>query len=95
MCQDTRTSLEEVSCAEPHTGEYVRPRYATDMAPVDCLAMAERYMDVAYGRVADRLNVLTIRKATGPQCVVEARGANLLTASIRDLRVSAIPLEAQ
>ena len=91
LCQDSRLSLGEVSCAEPHTGEYVKPRSGIGAEPVDCVAAAERYMNASYKRVADELTIRTIRTAEGPDCVVAVLGNNVLTKSVRNLGVSPVP----
>ena len=93
LCLDSRTNLDEISCAEPHTGEYVKPRLVSGADAVDCVALAEGYMNAPYKRVGELLRVRTVRTASGPDCLVEVLGRNVLTASLRDLGVSAIPRE--
>jgi serine/threonine-protein kinase len=76
-------------CSGPHAAEVVFEQQAATDA-LNCTARAGDYLGVPFSRhVAD----LAAREA-GTTCVVEVRGSNVLTASLRDLDQSALPLEA-
>lgn len=76
-------------CSEPHAAEVVfEQQVATD--PLDCDSRAGDYMGVPFSRHDADLLV----RPEGTTCVVEVRGSNVLTASLRDLDQGALPLEA-
>lgn len=76
-------------CSEPHAAEVVfEQQVATD--PLDCRARAGDYLGVPFSRHDADLAV----RGAGTTCVVEVRGSNVLTASLRDLGSGALPLEA-
>ncbi|WP_409331751.1 serine/threonine-protein kinase [Trujillonella humicola] len=79
----------ELPCSQPHAAEVVFEQQAPTDA-LNCTARAGEYLGAPFSRhVAD----LVVREA-GTTCVVEARGSNVLTASLRDLGSRALPLEA-
>jgi len=91
-CLDTRFGHREVSCAAPHTDEFVFLGSPPLGQAVDCTQKAVEYMAVS--ETAD-LSAVTIRSATeGKQsaCLVEVLGNNLLTASVRRLGTNAFPI---
>ena len=91
-CLDTRFGHREVTCAEPHTDEFVFLGSPSLGQALDCNEKAAEYMAVS--ATAD-LSTITIRSATeGKQsaCLVEVLGNNVLTASVRRLGTSAFPV---
>ena len=93
LCRDSRTSLDELSCAEPHTGEYVKSRTVVGTGPINCSVLAEQYMNLKLPRVSNELAVRAIRADTGPDCLVEVLGNNVLTKSVRNLGTKPVPRE--
>jgi hypothetical protein len=91
VCVDSRLERRPVPCSDDHTGEYVG---IPANQPLDCVRAAEAYMNATYGRVAGELRIVTHRRADGPRCEIEALGSNLLTASVRDIGVSTLPIVA-
>ncbi|MGY1771887.1 protein kinase domain-containing protein [Blastococcus sp. SYSU D00813] len=76
-------------CSEPHAAEVVfEQQAATD--PLNCSGRAGAYMGVPFSRHDADL----VAREAGTTCVVEVRGSNVLTASLRDLDQGALPLEA-
>jgi hypothetical protein len=82
----------EVPCSERHTAEVVFDRSDTQdqTAALNCEARAGQYVGRPFDQVADELKAVE----DGGQCVVEVRGDNVLTASLRNLRSNALPIEA-
>jgi hypothetical protein len=56
--------------------------------PLDCRARADAYLGRPFAQHEDDLKLV----ASGTACVVEVRGSNELTASLRRLGSSALPL---
>jgi serine/threonine protein kinase len=79
----------EVSCAEPHVAEVIFEQSAAT-EPLACADRADAYLAIPFDRVSEELRIVE----EGPRCVLEVRGANVLTASLRRLATSALPLEA-
>ncbi len=78
----------ETPCDEPHTTEAVFE--GTGAEELACGARADDYLGKPFDQVADRLRLVV----AGTTCVVEVRGDNVLTASLRRLGPSSLPLEA-
>jgi serine/threonine-protein kinase len=79
----------EVPCSEEHTAEVIFVQeQSTD--PLNCTARASEYLGTPFDRHSDALDVVE----SGSTCQVAVRGDNVLTASLRDLRSTALPLEA-
>jgi hypothetical protein len=89
-CQDRRTGQSTVSCADEHTGEYVRVQAGTSVDQSSCERATDAYLGAGLSRLGDRLvmRVLADSPPTSdqPHCLVETRGPELLTASIRNIR---------
>jgi serine/threonine-protein kinase len=79
----------EVSCAQPHVAEVVFEQSAAT-EPLACADRADAYLGAPFDRVSQDLRLVE----DGPRCVLEVRGDNVLTASLRRLGTSALPLEA-
>ena len=93
-CQDRRTGQSTVSCADEHTGEYVRVQAGTSVDQSRCERATDAYLGAGLSRLGDRLvmRVLADSPPTSdqPHCLVETRGPELLTASIRNIRTSGL-----
>ncbi|MGY1618391.1 protein kinase [Geodermatophilus sp. SYSU D00691] len=84
-CLDGAT---ELPCSERHTAEVVFEQ-AQSTDPLACTSRADDYLGAPFSRHDD---VLRVREA-GTTCLIEVRGADELTASLRDLRSNALPLD--
>lgn len=87
-----------MGCDVPHTGELVGVPAGSVPDQAGCESAASAYLSLTFGRVSDRLKVLTLPTTDPndgrPRCVIAVRGNEVLTASIRNLRTSALPLTA-
>jgi hypothetical protein len=87
-----RQCLDEVDrsvpCSEPHTDEVIFQR-AAPAESLDCEARADDYLDRPFDQLSDALRLVE----AGDSCVLEVRSANVLTASVRRLGTSALPLQ--
>jgi hypothetical protein len=90
-CIDDRTGEQDVSCADPHTAEWVSLTPPSDEA-VDCEEMAARYMNAPPSRFAGELQVRSSLGPAGPQCLVASLGSDVLHGSLRNIGVSSLPL---
>ena len=79
----------EVPCSVEHTAEVVFVQ-ADSTDALNCVARASQYLGTPFDRHADDLEVVE----SGSTCQIAVRGNNVLTASLRDLRSTALPLEA-
>lgn len=89
-CADDRIKDENVPCSQEHTSEYVWTSHS--QSPVDCEKAAEIYLGAPPSNFQGRLRVVTQNYSTGPVCLVATEGADLLTASLRNIGVSALPI---
>jgi hypothetical protein len=80
----------EISCSEPHSAEVIFEQSDPSEA-LDCESRANGYLDRPFSQYAADLRLLE----SGSTCVIEARGDNVLTASLRRLGANALPLEAR
>jgi hypothetical protein len=76
----------DTSCAGPHKSEVVFDRGAS-AEPLDCPTRAEAFLGRPYGQVSDDLAL----RQNGRLCVIEVRGDNMLTRSLRRLGVGSEP----
>ncbi|WP_375432843.1 hypothetical protein [uncultured Friedmanniella sp.] len=93
---DRRRSL--VPCSANHSGEYAAAGPADDGNERDCPTAAADYLHQSLSEVDDQLKVtgLKVLKESDPsdaRCLIEIRGKQLLTKSIRNLGVGPVPLE--
>jgi hypothetical protein len=79
----------EVPCSDEHTAEVIFVQ-ADSAEPLNCTGRASDYLGTPFDRHSDDLEVVE----SGAACLVAVRGNNVLTASVRDLRSTALPLEA-
>jgi hypothetical protein len=89
-CIDDRTGHQDMSCADPHTGEWVSLDPTTDEA-VDCEERAASYMGAPPSRFSGQLQVGSALGPAGPRCFVAVLGGDILHGSVRDIGVSSLP----
>ena len=86
-----------VSCDQPHTGEYIATGRAGKANLVECQSTAERYMDQSLESVGELLQVRVVDEIdddpNSARCLISIRGSQPLVASVRNLRVSPVPIE--
>ncbi len=87
-CIDDRTAR-EVPCSLPHTAEVVGPASSDDL---NCAAQADTYAETSLARFSLDLFVTSRGPEGAQQCVVEKRGQNVLTRSLRHLGSDALPI---
>lgn len=89
-CIDRRINR-QVACSKDHTGEIVH--LADGAAEPNCLQHAEEYMKIPIDRVAPDLSISIASIDNIPACVVEARGNNILDASLRSIGTRVLPIK--
>lgn len=90
LSQENDTSI---SCSTSHDREVIGPT-GTQTGALNCAARADRYLEVPL-RNHDRQLYVTSEQVDGAQrCIVGVRGDNRLTASLRRLRSSSLPITA-
>lgn len=82
---------EIVPCSEEHTGEVVFREDPANPADLQCDERAAEYMGTSVQGHYLELNIVSTEESPR-RCVVEARGANSLTGSLRDLGSKAVPI---
>ena len=87
-----RFSQRDVSCDQPHTAEVVYSNLDPGLAETDCRARAEEYSDDAFSRYETKLELLSNSSADGMSCVVQVKGSNVLTGSLKNLANRALPI---
>jgi hypothetical protein len=85
-----------VPCSEEHTGEYIATGEARKANQEECEEAAEAYLNQTLANVGDLLAVRVVGEVdpdpNSPQCLITARGTQPLTASVRNLGVSPVPI---
>jgi hypothetical protein len=92
-CLDDRIE-QEIACSEPHTAEIVFVAAPAAGESLSCSERAEQYLDASPQRFAFELAVEQAQVDGKPGCVVSVLGANLLTASVRSIGTSSLPISA-
>ena len=94
-CVDKQRDL-LVACNEDHTGEYLATGAVHKANLSECNEAAERYMGQTLDNVADLLAVRIVdqidKDPSAARCLIEVRGSQPLTASLRRLGVSPVPI---
>jgi hypothetical protein len=93
-CMDDRTE-QEIACSEPHTAEIVFVGVPAAGESLNCTERAERYLEAQPQRFAFELVVEQTEVDGEPACVVSVLGANVLTASVRSVGTSNLPISAR
>ncbi|MGY1668859.1 hypothetical protein [Geodermatophilus sp. SYSU D00696] len=91
-CIDDRSGR-NVSCGEPHTAEVVSDP-PSDGEDLDCHRRADAYTATDLSEHVFELSVSPRGPAGAQQCVIAVRNDGSLTASLRDLRSRALPVES-
>ena len=89
-CVDERSG-EMVSCGENHTGEVVFREDPAHPSDLRCEERAEEYLGTLLQRHYRELRIVST-EGSPRRCVVEVRGANSLTDSLRSLGSKAVPI---
>lgn len=87
-CRDDRIAA-DVPCSQVHTAEYV---LTASTSVVDCDQAAASYLNAPPLRFKGRLQVETLQSPAGPICLLAVQGADLLTATVRNISTSSLPL---
>ncbi|MDQ0922406.1 hypothetical protein QF038_000914 [Pseudarthrobacter sp. W1I19] len=94
QCWD-RFSERNVSCDQAHTAEAVYFDSDPGAAPTSCVLHADSYTNGAYTRNQGQLEALVLTSGSSVSCLVQARGSNELSGSLRNLGTGALPLHAR
>jgi hypothetical protein len=85
-----------VACSQPHTGESLATGEQGKASQDQCDEAAGRYMGRSISSVSEELRVQVIKQVSddlnGERCVITVRGTQPLTASVRRLGVSRVPI---
>lgn len=88
-CLDTKDRQLDVSCTKPHDAEIVS-REAS--ASTSCQQAAAAYIGATWASLDRDVSARAFRSGDVRGCLVEARGRRVLTASVRGLGATALPL---
>ncbi|SFO52695.1 hypothetical protein SAMN05660359_04058 [Geodermatophilus obscurus] len=91
-CIDDR-SAQNVHCTQPHTAEVISEPPLQGES-LDCRRRANEYTATDLSRYAFDITVAPRGPEGAQQCVIEVRTNSVLTASLRGLRSSALPIES-
>ncbi|MFD7154243.1 hypothetical protein ACFV9C_06585 [Kribbella sp. NPDC059898] len=95
-CYDRRTTS-VVTCAQLHSSEYVATGDPRRPTLDECVTAAQIYLDQELPAVQQDLTVtaLSVKSGTADpaRCTIDARGNHLLTASVRSLGSSPVPVQ--
>ena len=91
-CTSDADNDDRVPCSEPHTGEYMGLRSGSS----DCVNAFDQYARTQYSQDSDFLSLERVQPSgtSVPACLAGILGHNLLTASLRNIRTSALPIIA-
>ena len=85
-----------VPCSKDHTGEYLATGETRKASQAECEQAAEAYLGQPLAGVADLLTVRAVAEVdpdpNAPRCLITVRGSQPLTASVRNLGVSPVPI---
>lgn len=84
----------DVGCEEVHTAEVVGTFKNGSTTNPNCMDAAEVYLGVHRERFDNQLSVEMETSGTTRRCIAKARGENILTATLRNISQSALPLSA-
>ena len=94
-CLDDR-QRQLVPCSEEHTGEYIATGESRRANQEECEQAAETYLNQTLANVGDLLTVRVVSEVdpdpNSPRCLIAVRGTQPLTASVRNLGVSPVPI---
>ena len=91
-CRDTKRRQVTVPCQQPHDAEVVASTAARSPATPDCRAAAENFADSNWSELEATLLTRVLEEKQLTLCLVEARGANVLTDSIRGIGTRTLPV---
>ncbi|WP_461635922.1 hypothetical protein [Glutamicibacter soli] len=93
QCYDAKTNS-DVGCDEIHTAEVVKTFAPESTETANCVEAAERYLGISSANFTTQLTVEQQESNDSRRCVVAAKGDNILTATLRDISNSSLPLTA-
>ncbi|MGP7812319.1 hypothetical protein [Glutamicibacter soli] len=93
LCSDAKTNS-DVGCNEIHTAEVVKTFAPESTETANCVEAAERYLGISSANFTTQLTVEQQESNDSRRCVVAAKGDNILTATLRDISNSSLPLTA-
>lgn len=93
QCYDGRNDR-YVSCDKIHTAEVVRTVSAESSEEARCTEAAEVYLGLSLTGFGDQLAVETRETNQFKQCLVKVKGDNVLTATLRNITHSSLPVTA-
>lgn len=94
-----RSQQRVVPCSTNHTGEYIAAGPADDGSERECDTAASDYMDQSLANVDEDLEVRGIERTSSQEdqdearCLIQIRGRQQLTKSVRHLGVQPVPLQ--
>jgi hypothetical protein len=98
-CRDERIAPTDIGCDEPHTAEFVGGAAGQVLSQAQCETAASDYMQISIGQVSSRLRIAALQEtnqaAGQARCIIAVRGNEVLTASVRNIRANALPLDSQ
>ncbi|WPR65145.1 hypothetical protein SLW73_02060 [Glutamicibacter protophormiae] len=93
LCYDAKTNS-DVGCDEIHTAEVVKTYAPESTEMANCLEAAERYLGISRTYFTAQLTVEPQDSNDSRRCMVAAKGDNILTATLRDISNSSLPIAA-
>lgn len=81
-----------LACDQVHTAEVVFADPDPGVSAVSCIDKANEYMGGSWSRHAQKLDIVTATSGPSVTCSVQAKGANALVGSLRNLGTTALPL---
>jgi len=88
-CLDTKDRQLDVSCTKPHDAEIISREASTSTS---CPLAAAAYIGATWASLDPDISARTYRSGDVRGCLVEARGRRVLTASVRSLGATTLPL---
>lgn len=93
QCYDARRDR-DVGCEDVHTAEVVKTEGPGSVTALDCNQAAEVYLGLGRDEFIDQLSVVQRETSLFRRCLVEAKGDNVLTSTLRLVSRSALPIAA-
>jgi hypothetical protein len=91
-CRDDRVGGREVLCSQPHTSEFVYSGVLAASDSLNCAARATTYLAIDISTDLAQLSVVPAVQGSMSECLVEVRGENHLTGSLRRIGTESLPI---